>query len=217
MEDIGKKLSEARKNYAELLVPHLETLKSKKIDYEKMMTSLGVKKEMPGVPLPKELAGAGAEYFSLREKIKGDISTELSEVELLRREIIKASSQKVQEVVAKSQKGLNGLVGDLGLLSPYTAEEEQSYEGLRITEEEKMTTSVPFDGGDLKIVRKTNVNPQEITVLFEGKEIAKGVITEKGPEIEINQNLKHIPLMTAVNPEEKAFEVAYSFIKTLIG
>ena len=71
------------------------------------------------------------------------------------------------------------------------------------------TLALDFQGKTVEVVRKEN----ELTVVYDGKEIAKGTMTVKGPEIKINKEFKAGFLFAKTN-EEKAFEKALLLIKT---
>ncbi len=66
--------------------------------------------------------------------------------------------------------------------------------------------TVPFEQGKIHIVQGIGDNPNALKVLLNGKEIAMGEVTEKGPKINLNANLKG-GWFEGDNAYERAFKV----------
>ncbi|MFZ2621164.1 MAG: hypothetical protein WAX85_01560 [Minisyncoccia bacterium] len=75
---------------------------------------------------------------------------------------------------------------------------------------EEETSPVEFEGKNVQIVRR---GKNSIKVLFDGKEIAIGLITSKGPSIKIKNEFK-AGWLFAPTDAERAFQKALKLIKT---
>ncbi len=78
--------------------------------------------------------------------------------------------------------------------------------------ESRVLPPIDFEGGKIHIIKSLD-NPKGVSVLLNGKEIAKGVITDTGAKIEILKNLKG-GWFLADNAYERAFKQASSIIKS---
>lgn len=70
-----------------------------------------------------------------------------------------------------------------------------------------------FEGKKLDIVRGGEEGQLALSVLLDKKEIARGFLTNKGPDIKIHKEFKHMFLMVDTE-EERAFKKAMVLIKT---
>lgn len=70
-----------------------------------------------------------------------------------------------------------------------------------------------FDGKELKVIREDKEDPEIIRVIFDGKEIAKGFMTKKGPLIKVAARYK-AGFLLAPTIEQRAFDHAFAIIKT---
>ncbi len=78
---------------------------------------------------------------------------------------------------------------------------------------ETNVSSITFEGKEIKILRNIDIIPQEITVIFDEKEIAKGILTNKGPSIKVDPRYK-AGFLLAPTREENAFAKALPVIKS---
>src|SRR3989344_3041997 len=79
----------------------------------------------------------------------------------------------------------------------------------------RIVMSVPFEDGKIHIVQGVGGgNPNEATVLLNGKEVARGTLTQTGPKIELIKGLKG-GLLFPDTAYERAFKKVLPVIKTL--
>ena len=78
-------------------------------------------------------------------------------------------------------------------------------------------TILDFLDKEIQIIKGSTigVDYNRIKIIFDGKEIARGTMTESGPEVELNESLKG-GFFFAKTDEEKAFEKALEVLKTKI-
>ena len=224
IEDLDQKLSRARLEYAQQLVPYLEAIRSKRSLYLKLMSDLGVSKDMPLKDKPRELVDARKEYLEIRKKKKeslqgGDIAYDIEEISLLRREILNMLPSHTQEVVGKGIKGwdkiprqdntkvLTALADNLTFLSYTPPPEAPAYEGLRVKPEdfiEKKT--MPKVAEEIKPeVLTTGLSSETKTEKLSSNEVVFPLDFE-GKRLEVVRGGKENPKMVRVvlNGEEIA-------------
>lgn len=221
-----------RSEYAKELAPFLKSVKSKKITFAKMMQGFGTNKEMPKVSEPHELVKIKEEYLNTKNKIVGTDKL-LQEVNLLRDEIALASSfQKIYEKGNKSWNRVKSLentnvsvalLSDINVL-PNTSvpnvptNEELTAKNIEVVSKipeikAENDTTLLFDNKELKITRSKDTFHQDVTVFYDNVEIAKGMLTSKGPSIKVYPRYK-AGFLLAPTTEEKAFAKALTIIKS---
>ncbi len=79
----------------------------------------------------------------------------------------------------------------------------------------KSTTNFAFENGRLSLIHGVPGHPDEIHALLNGKEIAKGLLTEKGLKLNLDPKLHHNFLM-ADTVYDRAFKLAKKSFKTAL-
>lgn len=92
-------------------------------------------------------------------------------------------------------------------------EVERANNPLKLSDGQNIT-DLPFENGKINILRGFGEDKNAVNVLLNGKEIAKGVITDKGPNVKIFSNLKG-GIFFADTVYERALKAAEKTIKKL--
>lgn len=83
---------------------------------------------------------------------------------------------------------------------------------LKVVAPQEVLPPVDFEGGKIQIVKAVE-NQKELQVLLNGKAIASGVLTDRGPKLELFSNLKS-GWFSPDNAFERAFKQASQLIKS---
>ena len=87
------------------------------------------------------------------------------------------------------------------------------FENMKIPKD-AIITGTAFENGRIDVLHGVGDNKDAVSVFLNGKEIAKGLVTDKGPQVKIHSNLKG-GLFLADTVYERAFKQASPLIKAI--
>jgi hypothetical protein len=75
------------------------------------------------------------------------------------------------------------------------------------------TTEIPFESGRISVIHGTSANPNELHAYLNGKEIAKGLATEKGPQLKLLPDIHRAHWWKTETVYDRAFKYFEKFTK----